>query len=943
MPNQNLRQSLRCQLIGLFLLSLTVCAAQQTAMQEKEKTRVLVTSDGEVDDECSMVRFLLYANEWDVEGIVTSSSQYHWHGHNWAGDDWLDPYLDAYAGVYPNLVKHDPNYPTADFLRSVAKIGNVADQGEMDSITAGSQHIVEVLLDDTDDRPIWVQAWGGTNTIARALKTIEEDHPQRMEEVAGKLRFFFIWEQDPTYQEYIRPSWGKYNIPTIVSDQFWAIAYQWNRILPEDKRRYFEADWMRENILNDHGPLCSLYAAHEAGSHGLSGDTDFEPGDFRSEGDSPAFLHTIDVGLRSLESPDYGGWGGRYVRARENTWFDPFPDTTSTYPAGRYYTGNAWGRVYMRETYPERQDLMEVYFRPLTRWTEAMQRDFAARADWCVRPPEESNHPPVVALDHPEDLTARPGETIRLSAAGTTDPDGDALSYRWWYHKEPSDYHGTINIAGAGAQEISFSIPKNAAGNTLHLICEVTDGGSPALTRYRRVIVTVEGDRPAGGSGRDPQQLAFPTAEGYGKYTKGGRGGAVYAVTHLKDSGPGSLRAAVEASGPRTVVFRVSGNIELESPLTIRNPYITIAGQTAPGAGICLKNYPLNISADHVIVRYLRIRPGDVSGDEYDAVSSRYTKHVILDHLSASWSVDEAVSVYHCDSITVQWSMISESMYKSNHAKGNHGYGGIWGSNYSSYHHNLLAHHTSRNPRMASGSGYTDHRNNVIYNWGFNSCYGGEASQQGNDELNSSTINLVNNYYKPGPATQPGKVSYRVANPSARGEEDNGQWYIAGNVVEGYPDVSADNWDGGVQTDIPLDRIRRYEPWPAMPIGEESAEAAYATVLDSAGAILPRRDAIDSRIIEEVRGGYATYEGETYRREHDLADAEAISGIIDSQEDVGGWPELASRAAPEDTDEDGMPDEWEETHGLDAGNPDDRNTVAADGYTMLEKYLNGLR
>ncbi|WP_211295129.1 pectate lyase family protein [Neolewinella xylanilytica] len=472
---------------------------------------------------------------------------------------------------------------------------------------------------------------------------------------------------------------------------------------------------------------------------------------------------------------------------------------------------------------------------------------------------------------------------------------------------------------------------------------EGTDGGSPALTRYRRVIVTAGGDRAAGGSGWKNEQPAFPTAEGYGKYAKGGRGGAVFAVTNLRDNGPGSLRAAVEAAGPRTIVFRVSGNIELESPLTIRHPYITIAGQTAPGAGICLKNYPLNVSADHVIVRYLRIRPGDVSGAEYDAVSSRYTKHVILDHLSASWSVDEAVSVYHCDSITVQWSLIAESMFQSNHAKGNHGYGGIWGANYSSYHHNLLAHHTSRNPRMASGSGHTDHRNNVIYNWGFNSCYGGEASQQGNDALNFSTINLVNNYYKPGPATRTGAVSYRIANPSARGEDDTGQWYIAGNVVEGYPRVSEDNWDGGVQTEIPFDRIRMDEPWPAMPIGEESAEAAYASVLDSAGAILPTRDVIDRRIVEEVKGGYATYEGASYRREYDLADADATSGIIDSQEDVGGWPELAGEDAPEDTDEDGMPDEWENAHGLDPQYPDDRNTVAADGYTMLETYLNALR
>ncbi|WP_291369506.1 hypothetical protein [Cyclobacterium sp.] len=201
------------------------------------------------------------------------------------------------------------------------------------------------------------------------------------------------------------------------------------------------------------------------------------------------------------------------------------------------------------------------------------------------------------------------------------------------------------------------------------------------------------------------QQLAFTTAEGYRKYSKVGRGGTVYEITNLDDSGEGSLRDAVETTEPRTIVFRVSGTIALESPLRIKKPYITIASQTAPGDGISIKKHPLMIDTDHVIIRYLRVRLGNESGDDTDAISSRYTKHIILDHNSASWSVDETMSIYHCDSITVQRSIISESMYNSNHIKGAHGFGGIWGSNYSSYHHNLLTHHGSRNPRMASGSG----------------------------------------------------------------------------------------------------------------------------------------------------------------------------------------------------------------------------------------------
>lgn len=440
------------------------------------------------------------------------------------------------------------------------------------------------------------------------------------------------------------------------------------------------------------------------------------------------------------------------------------------------------------------------------------------------------------------------------------------------------------------------------------------------------------------------QQLAFPTAEGYGKYSKGGRGGVVYEVTNLNDSGEGSLRAAVEATGARTIVFRVSGNIELRSPISIKNPYITIAGQTAPGDGICLKNHPLNIDADHVIVRYIRVRPGDVSGNDYDAVGGRFFKNAIIDHVSASWSIDECMSIYQCDSITVQWCLITESLSGSNHKKGSHGFGGIWGSNYGSYHHNLLAHHSSRNPRMASGSGYTDYRNNVIYNWGYNSCYGGEAFQHGREQFNFSTFNIVANYYKPGPATEPGKVSYRIANPSFRNETDDfGKWYIADNFMEGNKEVSADNWNRGVQTKISIDKIKLNSPWSSMPINQQSAEEAYKLVLENAGALLPKHDAVDTRIIKEVMGGYATYEGSSYKKNKKVADTTVVCGIIDTQDDVGGWPELKSTTAPKDTDHDGMPDEWEDKNKLDKSNPDDRNNIDSDGYTMLEKYLNSIK
>jgi hypothetical protein len=443
-----------------------------------EKTRVIVTSDGEIDDECSMVRFLLYANEWNIEGIITSSSQYHWHGHKWAGDDWIQPCLNAYAKVYPNLIKHDIAYPTPNYLQDHTFLGNVETEGEMDSITAGSQQIVKVLLDESDNRPIWIQAWGGTNTLARSLKTIEEQHPDKMAYVANKLRFFFIWEQDTTYQSYIRPHWGKYNILTIISDQFEAIAYRWPMVQPKEMHKYFEGVWMKENILENHGPLCAYYKAHENG-------------DFRSEGDSPAFLHTIETGLRNMESPNWGGWGGRYIRVRENTWLDSVPIPGYQYPK-RWWGQTGWGRNSLRPDSKATEEQRYIYFKPMFMWSEALQNDFAARADWCVKPFKEANHPPIIKINHSIDLKAKSKKKVKLSAAGTNDPDGNQLKYLWWQYKEAGSYQGTIDIINADKQSASFMIPHDVKkGNTIHIIYEVKDNGTPQLTRYQRVIVTI--------------------------------------------------------------------------------------------------------------------------------------------------------------------------------------------------------------------------------------------------------------------------------------------------------------------------------------------------------------------------------------------------------------------------------------------------------------------
>ena len=451
---------------------------------------------------------------------------------------------------------------------------------------------------------------------------------------------------------------------------------------------------------------------------------------------------------------------------------------------------------------------------------------------------------------------------------------------------------------------------------------------------------------PNGFAADTPSVPAFPGAEGYGAMTRGGRGGKVILVTNLNDSGPGSLREACETEGPRIVVFTVSGTITLESRLTISNPYITIAGQTAPGDGICIKKYQLSINASEVIIRYIRVRLGDETDNDADAISGRYHKNIILDHVSASWSIDETVSIYRCENVTIQWCLVSESLYNAGHVKGTHGFGGIWGSNRSTYHHNLLAHHTSRNPRFASGCGYNDFRNNVVYNWGYNSAYGGEKEDSDNEKLNFMVVNMVANYYKPGPATRPGEVTHRIIEPYSRNSDDGfAKWYVADNVVHGNAAVTADNWDGGVQpqggsSHIP--KLKLDQPFDAIPINQQTAEKAYYAVLGSVGASLPKRDSVDARIIDETRNGYATYEGVTYKNKRRVADESKKCGIIDSQTEVGGWPQLNSLSAPLDSDSDGMPDEWEKQYGFDPhGTANAAEDKDNDGYTNIEEYLNG--
>ena len=433
-----------------------------------------------------------------------------------------------------------------------------------------------------------------------------------------------------------------------------------------------------------------------------------------------------------------------------------------------------------------------------------------------------------------------------------------------------------------------------------------------------------------GASGEIP--IAFPGAEGFGAHAQGGRGGDVYHVTNLNDDGAGSLRYGIEnMTGPRTIVFDLSGTIYLDSRLTISKPWLTIAGQTAPGDGITLARHPLQVSADHVVLRYFRVRLGDEVVHRPDAVHIESGSNIMIDHLSASWSIDEVMSSQSArvDLLTIQWSLIAEGLDKSHHEKGAHGFGGILGALRQSVHHNIYANLKSRTPKVTGRRHCkVDFRNNVIYNWRINNNYDGA----------SSYMNWVNNYYKSGPATRD-DVKYQVFELSDEYRSPDGEvedqdhetaLYAAGNFVVGSPSISKDNWSGGIRFSEGATETehRAHSPhdFPPLP-SETSAIEAYPLVLAGAGASLVR-DSVDQRIVREVESGTATYG----------------DGVIDSQEEVSGHPELGSLPAPRDTDHDGMPDEWELSRGLDPVDPSDRNETNLSGtfYTNLEVYLNGL-
>lgn len=439
--------------------------------------------------------------------------------------------------------------------------------------------------------------------------------------------------------------------------------------------------------------------------------------------------------------------------------------------------------------------------------------------------------------------------------------------------------------------------------------------------------------------------IAFPGAEGFGKYSTGGRGGKIYVVSNLADRGSGSFREAAEAKGKRIIVFAVSGTVHLESRLAIKGD-VTIAGQTAPGDGICFADYPVSLGGDNIIVRYLRFRMGDKNQDAGmvdgsggdDAFGGSRRKNIIVDHCSISWSTDECFSVYGGDSTTLQWNIISEPLNYSYHFETGdkdyerHGYGGIWGGPNLSAHHNLFAHCLSRNPRfngtrLGAPEDFVDFCNNVIYNWGGNNVYGGEGGR----------YNLINNYYRFGPSTNK-NVRSRIVNPS-RAEKPPigfGKYYVAGNFVDGDQEVTRNNWlgihmgNGGTEDDKKAAVVS--SPHASVQIKIQPAVDAFSSVLEKVGASF-RRDTLDQRIIHDVKnrtgriidvqGGYP--HGTPYKLT------------------VNAWPALQTMPSPADGDRDGMPDEWEKKNGLDPANAADATGNHLHSfYSNIEVYINSL-
>lgn len=529
-----------------ILLSLTVAASCLCSCMTEQKEaqaslpRTIITTDGEVDDIDSFIRLLMYANEMDIKALVYSSSKHHWAGdgkgslllpqnrfegpqtgfpqaepkpmesYRWIGMTWIQELIDKYEVAYPNLVQHDSNYPSPDYLRSILKVGNVLVEGDMSAPTEGSDFIKDIILND-DTSPLYVQLWGGTNTLARALLSIEEEYKDTPEwdalhkKISDKVVLNIIQDQDGTYRNYVAKAWPEIRA-VYNQDQFLSFAYLWTSSVPQDYKPHLSGSWFTENIIENHGPLAGAYLGLGSGYDLGDPDDHFgnpeiakrmrrEINEFISEGDSPAYFVLFDWGLRSIEHPEWGGLGGRFYKESDNpqVYRDPHPEGGFVFGGRRGPKEDSKPKItFDRKVgdFNPHTGEADMWY-PQTRWVKVLQNDFASRADWCIGGFETANHRPVASVKGSLDISAAPGETVTLKASAK-DPDGDNVGFSWWQYREAGTSDCELSLEADGSN-VTFDIPSDAvSGTTLHIILEATDDGTPQLTHFQRVIVTVE-------------------------------------------------------------------------------------------------------------------------------------------------------------------------------------------------------------------------------------------------------------------------------------------------------------------------------------------------------------------------------------------------------------------------------------------------------------------
>jgi len=438
----------------LLLFLITLLALPGMAKDLEKKASVIVMTDGEIDDRSSMVRFLLYTCDINLLAIIQTNSVYQQSGHSKEG--WLEKQIDAYAQVYPNLIKHNQNYPTADEIRRKSYVGD-EDQEHLINVTSrekrneqkpggkveympdtwpntpGSDKIVEILLDKNTD-PVYIQAWGGGNTASKAFYKLKTDYPNEYDRAVSKVIMYNIWYQDDAgnYIETYHPK-----VTMLYCGSF---SGTWDY-----KSQPNTTDFINSSVKNNHGPLGALY-----------------PQSYVSEGDSPSFLYSLYNGLRNYENPTHGGWGGRFVKLEG-----------------------------FANDYTDASDDGDVK-QSLRRWINPANNDFQAHMDWCVAQKfSDANHAPLIKIDGDYDITLQPGEKIKLSANGTTDSDGNKLTYKWWQYKEAGTYEGMVKIDNPANRKATFVVPRDNRNGTIHIILEVSDNGDPVLVSYKRIIITI--------------------------------------------------------------------------------------------------------------------------------------------------------------------------------------------------------------------------------------------------------------------------------------------------------------------------------------------------------------------------------------------------------------------------------------------------------------------